>query len=105
MASRRVCEEGHTMAAVERVDRGGKTGGLAGEAREHETAAARADHLGKIRAGVAGWPVPLEDHVDAMRLEALDPAREARRLVEQRRAVDPACERDRQPHRARMAER
>src|SRR5438105_10063844 len=76
MARRCVCEVGHTVAAVERIDRGREAGGLAGEARQYEAAAARAHHLGKIRAGVAGRLVALEDHVDAVRLEAFDPARE-----------------------------
>jgi len=93
------------LAAVERIDRGRQARGLAREPGQHEAAAARGHYLREIIAGVAGRPVALEDHVDAVRLEALDPAREARRLVEQRRAVDPAHKGDRQPHRARMRER
>ena len=76
VARRRIAQIGDGVPAMERIDRGRQTSGLAGKARQHEAAAAAAHHLGEVGARIAGRPVALEDHVDAVRLEALDPARE-----------------------------
>src|SRR4051812_20846652 len=81
-----VGKERHLLATVEAVDRSREAGRLAGEARDHERWAAALHGVGEGRARVAGRSVPVEDHVAAMRLEALDPSGEAGARLEQRRA-------------------
>ena len=74
MARRRISQIGDGVTAMEPVDRGRQARGLPGKACQHKVPAPGAHHLGKVGAGIARWPVALEDHVDAVRLEPLDPA-------------------------------
>src|SRR6187455_1002598 len=54
VARRRISQKGDAVATMEPVDRGREARRLAGEAGQHEAAAAAADHLGEVGAGVAG---------------------------------------------------
>src|ERR1700731_3013068 len=94
---RSVGEEREAMAAIERIDRSGETSRLPRKPRQHEISAALRHHLIEARAGVAGRLVTLEHHVGTERLETLDPAREPRRRIEERRASEPANKRNWKP--------
>src|SRR4051794_19856273 len=72
MARRRVGQIGDPMTAVKCIDNGREAGRFAGKTREHEMAAAGADHLGKAGTGIAGRLIALEYQVGTGRFEALD---------------------------------
>src|SRR5947209_16962099 len=89
---RQICDP---VIAMKSVDQRRQAGGLAGEAREHDSAPAPIQQRGELLAGVAGRTGALEDHLVAARLETFYPARERRRAVEECGLLEQPRERDR----------